>query len=118
VPVGEVNRVVPQIISKGKLIRPGLGITLANRTPDRGTGLGGRDDSQGPARFNAEKAGLRGTSQVRDGLVLGDIILAVNGKKVSDYDTLRDEVERYQVGQTVVLTLLRDAATVEVTCSP
>ena len=31
VPVGEVNRVVPQIISKGKMIRPGLGITLANR---------------------------------------------------------------------------------------
>ena len=62
----------------------------------------------------AEQAGLRGTSQVGDGLVLGDIILAVNGRKVTDYDSLRDEVERYQVGETVALPLLRDDATAEV----
>jgi S1-C subfamily serine protease len=63
---------------------------------------------------SAEQAGLRGTTQVGDGLVLGDIILAVNGRKVTDYDSLRDEVERYEVGATVVLTLLRDDATAEV----
>ena len=62
----------------------------------------------------AEQAGLRGTTQGGDGLVLGDIILAVNGRKVTDYDSLRDEVERYQVGETVALTLLRDDATAEV----
>ena len=41
VPVGEVNRVVPQIIAKGKLIRPGLGITLANRRLTEELGLEG-----------------------------------------------------------------------------
>ena len=61
----------------------------------------------------AEKAGLRGTTQVRDGLVLGDVILAINGKKVTDYDTLRDELERHEVGTEVILTLLRDDGTVE-----
>ena len=49
-----------------------------------------------------------------DGLVLGDIILAVNGRKVTDYDSLRDEIERYEVGASVLLTLLRDEATAEV----
>jgi S1-C subfamily serine protease len=63
---------------------------------------------------SAEKAGLRGTTQVREGLVLGDIIVAVNGKKIKDYDNLRDELERHEVGESIALTLLRDSAEVEV----
>lgn len=114
VPVGEVNRVVPQIISKGKLIRPGLGITLANRRLTEELGLDGVMILKVQPGSSAEKAGLRGASQVREGLVLGDVIVAVNGKKVRDYDTLRDELERFEVGQNVVLSLLRDAATVDV----
>ena len=114
VPVGEVNRVVPQIISKGKVLRPGLGVTLANRSLTGELGLEGVLVLKVLPGTSAEQAGLRGTSQVGDGLVLGDIILAVNGRKVTDYDSLRDEVERYQVGETVALTLLRDDATAEV----
>ena len=111
VPVGEVNRVVPQIISKGKVLRPGLGVTLANRSLTGELGLEGVLVLKVLPGTSAEQAGLRGTTQVGDGLVLGDIILAVNGRKVTDYDSLRDEVERYQVGETVALTLLRDDAT-------
>ena len=114
VPVGEVNRVVPQIISKGKVLRPGLGVTLANRSLTGELGLEGVLVLKVLPGTSAEQAGLRGTTQVGDGLVLGDIILAVNGRKVTDYDSLRDEVERYQVGETVTLTLLRDEATAEV----
>jgi S1-C subfamily serine protease len=114
VPVGEVNRVVPQIISQGKLIRPGLGITLANRYLTEDLGLEGVLVLKVLPGSTAEKAGLRGTTQVRDGLVVGDVILAVNGKKVLDYDMLRDELERHEVGETVILSLLRDAVTVEV----
>ena len=114
VPVGEVNRVVPQIISKGKVLRPGLGVTLANRSLTGEVGLEGVLVLKVLPGTSAEQAGLRGTTQVGDGLVLGDIILAVNGRKVTDYDSLRDEVERYQVGETVALTLLRDDATAEV----
>lgn len=114
VPVGEVNRVVPQIISKGKLIRPGLGIALANRRLTEELGLEGVMILKVQPGSSAEKAGLRGTTQARDGLVLGDLILAVNGKKIADYNSLRDELERYEVGEKVVLTLMRDGTTVEV----
>lgn len=114
VPVGEVNRVVPQIIAKGKLIRPGLGITLANQRLTRELGLEGVMIMKVLPGSSAEKAGLRGTTQVREGLVLGDVILAVNGKPVKEYDRLRDELERHEVGQSVTLTLLRDGGRVEV----
>ena len=114
VPVREVNRVVPQIISQGKLIRPGLGITLANRNLSKELGLEGVLVLRVLPGSTAEKVGLRGSTQVRDGLVVGDVILEVNGKKVGDHDALRDELERHEVGETVILTLMRDASTVDV----
>lgn len=114
VPVREVNRVVPQIITKGKLIRPGLGLTLANRNLSKELGLEGVLVLRVLPGSTAEKAGLQGTTQVRDGLVVGDVILAVNGKNVGDYDALRDELEQHEVGETVTLTLMRDASTVDV----
>ena len=105
---------VPQIISKGKIIRPGLGITLANPRLTEELGLDGGMILKVLPGSSAEKAGLRGTTQVREGLVLGDVIVAVNGKKTRDYDSFRDALERFEVGQDVTLTLLRDAATVDV----
>lgn len=115
VPVHEVNRVVPQVIRHGRVIRPGLGISLAPKK------LAAEFDLPGVLVLNvqpgstADKAGLKGTRQVRGGIVLGDSILAVNGKPVSGYNELRDALEQYQVGETVSLTLLRDGEHHEVT---
>ena len=108
VPVYEVNRVVPQVIRHGRVIRPGLGISLAPRKLAQEFDLPGVLILNVQPGSTAEKAGLRGTQQVRGGLVLGDSILAVNGKSVNDYNTLRDALEMYQVGETVNLTLFRD----------
>lgn len=114
VPVGEVNRVVPQVIRHGKVIKPGLGIVLANRRLTDDLGLDGVLVLRVAPGSNAEKAGLQGTQQVRGGLILGDVIQAVNGEPVKDYDSLRDALERYAVGEEVVLRLLRDEGTIEV----
>jgi S1-C subfamily serine protease len=114
VPVAEVNRVVPKIISQGVLIRPGLGVTLANRRLMEELGFQGTLILTVLPGTSAEKAGLRGTTQLRDRLILGDVIQAVNERKVSDYNSLRDELERYEVGDTVLLTLVRDGATLQV----
>ena len=114
VPVHEVNRVVPQVIRHGKMYRPGLGISLANQRLTRELNLKGVLVLNVEPGSTAEKAGLRGTKQVRGGLILGDIIQAVNGKPVNDYNSLRDEIERYQVGESVSLTLLRDNGRIQV----
>ena len=108
VPVREVNRVVPQVIRHGKVYRPSLGVSIANKRLTRELNIEGVLVLNVEPGSNAEKAGLRETKQVRGGIVLGDIILAVNGKPIHDYNTLRDEIERYEVGQSVSLTLLRD----------
>jgi S1-C subfamily serine protease len=114
VPVSEVNRVVPQIIRHGKVIRPGLSITLANRNMTADLALDGVLILTVEPGSTAAQAGLRPTRQVRGGWVLGDIIEQVNGVRVTDYNSLRDALELHAIGETVTLTLLRDGATVTV----
>ncbi len=114
VPVGEVNRVVPHIIRHGTVIRPGLGISIANQRLIDELGLEGVLILKVIKGSTADQAGLKGTRQVAGGLILGDVILAVNGRRVSGYDSLRDELERYRVGEKVVLQVLREGQEAEV----
>jgi S1-C subfamily serine protease len=114
VPVAAVNRAVPEIIRHGKVIRPGIGVTLASERIAR------RLDIQGLLVINvqpgstADKAGIRETRQVRGKIILGDIILAVNGVPVESYDDLRNELERYNIGDEATLIILRDEEHVKV----
>lgn len=114
VPINEVNRVVPEIISKGRFIRPGLGVSLANKNLMRELDIEGVLIINVQPGSAAEKSGLRGTRQERNGVVLGDIIRKVNGVEVQDYNELRDELERYKVGETVSLEVLREGSLVTV----
>jgi S1-C subfamily serine protease len=114
VPVGVVNRVVPEVIRYGKVIRPGLGVTVANRGITEKLGIDGvlvmsvQNDSA------AEKAGLKPTREVRGGVVLGDIIKKVNDRPVTSFDELLNELDRYRVGDRVTLSILRDNSLINV----
>ena len=114
VPVDIVNRVIPEIIKYGKVISPGLGVTIAN---DR---IAGRLDIEGILLINiqpgsaAEEAGLRGTSRIGDDIVLGDIIETVNNERVSSYDDLRNEFDKHRVGDEVTLGIVRDERRINV----
>lgn len=114
VPVSEVNGAVPQIIRTGKIIRPGLGVSLANKQLARELNVEGVLIINIQPGSAAEKAGLQGTREVAGGIVLGDVIIAVNEREVKDYNELRDELERYGVGDTVTLTIERSGETMRV----
>jgi S1-C subfamily serine protease len=108
VPVEIVNRVVPELIRYGRMIRPGIGISIAH------PGLAERLEIRGVLIINvqkgstAEAAGLRGTRQRGAEFLLGDIIVSVNDRPVSSYDDLRNEFDKYKVGDAVSLGILRD----------
>jgi serine protease Do len=63
---------------------------------------------------SAEAAGLRGTRQRGAEIVLGDIIISVNDKPVSSYDDLRNEFDKYKMGDVINLGVLRDSKTVTI----
>ncbi|MBU0909410.1 MAG: trypsin-like peptidase domain-containing protein [Proteobacteria bacterium] len=108
VPVDEVNWVVTEIIKHGRLIRPGLGISVANERLMERLGIEGVLIVQVESGSSAEKAGLRGVRKDVGEILLGDIIVGVNGKPIKNLDDLRQEMERYQVGNEVTLKVIRD----------
>jgi len=114
VPVDEVNRVVPQLIRHGRLVRPGLGASLADEQVTRRLGIEGvlilNVEKGGPA----EEAGLRPTTQYRGEIMLGDIIIAVGGRKVENYNDILDVLESFKVGDQVTLSILREGRTIDV----
>ena len=108
VPVEEVNHVVPQLISHGKLIKPGIGASLADERIARRIGVDGililDVEKNGPA----ELAGLRPTRQYRGDILLGDIITGIGGYPVKSYDDVRNALEKHEVGDEVEITFIRE----------
>jgi S1-C subfamily serine protease len=115
VPVDAVSRLVPTLIERGRLARPGIGITII---PDRFNAQLGIEgvavaevDPAGPAgRSGFQGARMAGSRRI----VLGDRIVAVDGKPVRSEDDLRDAFEAAGVGRTVTLTVARNGMTREV----
>ena len=111
VPVNTVNWVVPELIQVGRLIRPGLGVRLLADPIVRRLGVQGvvvRDVIPGSG---AAEAGLVGISRGGDGGVqLGDVIVALEGRRIRSIDDLLNALERYKVGDTVAVDVLRNGA--------
>ncbi len=107
VPVEEVNRVVPEIIRHGRVIRPGIGVTIAHERISKRLGVKGILIINVQPGSNAEESGLRGTLRKGAELILGDIITSVNGKTVTTLEGLIAEFENLHVGEEVVLGVIR-----------
>ncbi len=111
VPVDTVNRIVPQLISKGNVPRPFLGVSLM---PDYHAK---NFDVEGAIILNvypgkpADEAGLIGIQESRSGeAVLGDVIVGVDGEDIQNNDDLLRVIDKHAPGDTITLTVLRNDA--------
>ncbi len=111
VPVDTVNRIVPQLVAHGQVIRPQLGVSLDDRLSalvTRRIGVEGvliREVTEGSG---AAAAGLRG-SQLRGGVVVpGDVIQEIDGKPVRTQNELLARLSNYKAGDTVSLVVWRE----------
>ncbi|SFM38042.1 S1C family serine protease [Nitrosomonas communis] len=118
VPVDTVMRVVPQIIAKGKYIRPTLGIEVDERLNARITAM---LDIEGVVVFRvkpdsaADKAGLKGATLTPDGgIIPKDVIVAIQGKQVDSVSKLLAMIDDFNVGDIVQLTIMHDGQTKEI----
>jgi S1-C subfamily serine protease len=118
VPVDTVNRVVPQIISQGRYIRPDLGIEMDDRINRRlvdvlqTEGVFVLRVAPGSA---AEQAGLRAARIAPDGtFVAGDVIVGLEGRGITGVGELLGRLDDFKVGDTVKLAVRRDGATIDV----
>jgi S1-C subfamily serine protease len=119
-----VRRVVPKLIAQGYYPHPWLGTQMLPLTPStakafRDAGMNVPVDAgllviEAVKGASADKAGIRGGSRVmrigRYQIPLdGDIIIAINGEPVNDFQELTVYLEtETTVGDTVELTIIRD----------
>lgn len=116
IPISIAKRVVPQLIEFGRVRRPKLGIstrdvnTLRNMPVADGVLI--LRVAPGSA---AAAAGLRETAQSMDGGVeLGDIIVAIDGEKITNQDDLFRILDKHQIGDSVRVEVVREGGRVTV----
>jgi S1-C subfamily serine protease len=118
IPVDTINRVAAELIAKGRIARPGLGIGMLDVLSQKETqrlGVSGVLVVQVMEGSPAAAAGLRPTRQADDGSVIpGDIITAVDGKAVKNREQLYSVLQKCKVGQKVRLSLYREGKRVDV----
>jgi S1-C subfamily serine protease len=118
VPIEIANKVIPDLIARGYVSRPWLGVALVPLTRDIIMNFDlpvseGLIVAQVYRGSGAAQAGLRpaviGRSVWGDALLqnLGDVILSVDGKKVTTTDALQTALGDKKPGQTADVELLR-----------
>ncbi len=108
IPSNLIRRVVPELITHGRVIRGDIGISHVTVT-EKGLRIA-RITTSGPA----EKAGLRGPKVTRRGPVTlidrgaADIIVAVDGQEIHSAAEFLGIFESKKPGEVVELTILRE----------
>ena len=122
IPASHIARVVPQLIANGRVIRPDAGIARVYQT-EQGL-LVAQLVPGGPA----ERAGLQGPKVVRErqrqgpfvydtqriDVAAADLIVAVDGQKVTTGDEFLTLIETRRPGEQVVLRVRRGGQEVEI----
>ena len=105
IPVDLVNKIVPELIKRGRAPQPGIGIAVADESVAAQLGIAGVV-VVGVARGSpAEQAGIRpfdpATGQI------GDVIVEVDGDPTPSLSKLVHALDRAGIGGTVKLTVVR-----------
>lgn len=109
VPADDIERIVPQLIKNGRVMLSGIGIQRVE--PNVASRLGitnGILIGDILPRTPADTVGLKATYRDHLGrVVLGDVIVALNGHPVKDYDALYQLLIDIKVGEPITLTVNR-----------
>lgn len=106
IPVDLVNRVVPQLIARGRAQQPTIGIVPVDPDLVARAGISGVVIADLVRGSPAARAGLKPYD--RRTRELGDVIVAVNGRPIESLPTLGAELDRVGVGEMADLTIVRE----------
>lgn len=109
IPSNMIKYIYDQLLKEGQVTRGYLGVSIQNLTPSLAKSFG-VEGTQGVLIPNV----TAGSAADKAGIQKGDIILSIDGEKVSDADVLRNKVALYKPGTTVQVELLHDGQKKEV----
>ncbi|OGW57296.1 MAG: hypothetical protein A2Z09_01115 [Nitrospirae bacterium RBG_16_43_8] len=117
VPVNTAKEVIPQLIERGHVLRPWLGITGQQITPELAKLLKLPLEGVLVAKVEkdspADKVGIKGGGNIvtignLQIITGGDVIVVFAGKDVKSMDYLIEEIESRAIGESVDIVILRD----------
>jgi Do/DeqQ family serine protease len=111
VPSNMAKQVMDQIMKTGKVSRGYMGVTLQNLNAELAPQFGLKATDHGAIVADVT-AGAPGS---KAGLKSGDVITAIDGKKVDGSDDLTMDVISHAPGSTVTLDVIRNGAPTKVT---
>jgi 2-alkenal reductase len=112
IPSKVVNRIVPELIAKGRVPTPGIGIVAGDEDIATRTGVHGLIVGEVVPGSPAARAGLKGIDE--EAGQLGDVIVGVNDRTVARLSDFTDALEKTKIGDTVSLKVQRHSGTVDV----
>jgi S1-C subfamily serine protease len=108
VPVDVVRWVVPDLIKYGEVKRPILGIDLVNQQVIDRMNLKGALVLNVAPGSSAAEGGLRPTTRTKTGeIVIGDLIVEINGVPIRSNNDLLLTLEKFKPGDKVVMKVMR-----------
>ena len=105
IPINTVVDIVEQIMTKGQISTPYIGVSVTNVSGDL-TAYGI------PAGAHVSEV-VEGSPAEEAGILPRDIITAVNGAAISGYSELADRIHACKVGDELVLSVYRQGQTLE-----
>jgi 2-alkenal reductase len=129
VPINAAKRTMEELIARGKVSYAYIGVRTDDLWPALARELGldvtrgallARIVADGPAAEAGLKGGSRTlTFQGREVMVGGDLIVAVNGRRIEDgSDLVRIVTNTLRPGEPAIFTVLRDGRQIEVPLEP
>jgi Do/DeqQ family serine protease len=103
IPANMAKNVMEQLRTKGKVTRAQLGVTVQNVTSDMAANLGLKH----PGGVIVGSV-TPGSAADRAGVKQGDVITALNGEAVHDFNSLRNRIASAGPGTNADLTIVRD----------
>ncbi len=102
IPINIAKNIIPQLKSKGKVIRGWLGVMVQKVTPELAQSFG-IAEGRGALVADVDKSG----PAAKAGIASGDIIISYNGREIKEMDELPMLVAQTEIGSTVDVKVLR-----------
>lgn len=121
IPINRATEIANQLVAKGKVEHPYLGIQMTTLTPDITEAL--NRDSNGSVRVQTDRGVVivsiaRNSPASRAGLQTGDVIQQINGQQIRTADDVQQAVDKSQIGGSLPVAVSRNGQNVTVSVRP
>ncbi|MBI3912647.1 MAG: trypsin-like peptidase domain-containing protein [Chloroflexi bacterium] len=110
IPSNQVKEIVNQLLTKGRVDRPFIGITYQELDPQTAAAMNLPATTQGVVVMQVEA----GSPAAQAGLKERDVVQAINSQKITPENPLASLLLGFKIGDPVTLTVLRDGKQISV----